>query len=766
MKKKLVCFGLILSLCLGMLCIPVGAWDEGQQDGLTVLFIPLDDRPISYDRTVLMAQSLEIQLLVPEEDWFSTKLDGQITNQNGTQYGDRGRLLQYVMDYADEADVLILSLDQLLSGGLMNSRCVEEMTPVVMPDGSTMTEYEVLDYLGNLAEEKEVYLIDSVLRFANSGEYGGYSAADGKVTRSYGRVSRPVLAEQDLTVENVLATNLLAENGEPAYMQAGFSAADLTRLTGDDGADGTWQVQEGSLLDRYLSIRERKLRLVDYALRTFQGKSQAHFILGVDDSSGGNTIHTNEIAYYETLMEGDWQIFSAMDGLMQTALAQVYLNWIGADGVNVELSYFGGSPEQVGDYNYIKVEDMVEDTIHYHYGSMVTEEPDIAVLVYCTTSDETLAETEIQRLVDQINENAENHLPTMLLDLSKNECYLMRQKLVEEIDLGYLLAYNGNAEATVQINLMLSQGIARYVQLKQAGTISQEAQEKYLENLMWCYVDEYYRTTGERDVMSRYLANLGYISNMGTLSDDLEREIHAKLTVHVRNAAVPLIENIQNGGFISNLRPYEVSNVTNMEIVSCVYPWLRQFEFGCIINAQVEQEEMPFTDVKESRFYYEPLRWALRQNMVQGMTGNTFEPGTSCDRAMVVTLLWRMAGEPEPEGQNPFTDVLEGRYYYKAVLWAAENGIVQGMTDHTFEPDTLCNRAMVVTLLWRMTGEPEQMQSRFRDVSSGRYYSTAVYWAQESRVTEGMTERDFEPKGVCLREQIVTFLYRFACLDC
>lgn len=767
MKRVLMCVLCVIALWGGIWAVGCDVWAGDAQEDLTVLFIPLDDRPVSYERTVLLADSLDIRVLIPEEDWFSTKLDGVPTNQNGTQYGDRGRLIQYVMDHADEADVLVLALDQLLSGGLMNSRCMEEMSLIELPDGSTMTEYEVLDYLGELAETKEIYLIDSVLRFATSGEYRGYVTKDGRLTRTYGRVSRPVLAEDELNIENILAASVLAENGEPAYMQAGFSGADLTLLTGDDGEDGTWQVQPGSLLDRYLSIRERKLRLVDYALRTFQNKKNAHFILGVDDSSGGNTIHTNEIAYYETLLKEDDQIFSAMDGLMQTAFAQLYLQWTGAQGVNVALSYYGGSSEQVGAFNYVEVETMVEDTILYHNGALVTENPDVAVLVYCTTTDDMLATQEIQRLIDQINENNRRHIPTILLDLSKNERTLMREKLVEEVDLGCLLAYNGNAEATVQVNLLLSQGITRYVQLKGENTVSREAQESYLKSLLWSYVDEYYRTTGGFDTMSQYLSSLGYTGNI-SFSADLQEPLQEKLTTLVREASEPVIENLLEGGYISNLAPYEVSQVEKAEIVACVYPWLRQFEFGCEMEISVyEQPEMPFVDVDESRYYYGPLQWAMRQDLVQGMTKNTFVPFGQCDRGMMVTLLWRMAGEPEPKGENPFTDVSEGRYYYKAVLWAFERGLIRGMTENTFEPETLCDRAMVVTLLWRMAGEPETEcnDATFEDVAEGKYYSDAVAWATEHSVTEGMTKHTFSPKETCLRGQIITFLYRFACLD-
>ena len=84
------------------------------------------------------------------------------------------------------------------------------------------------------------------------------------------------------------------------------------------------------------------------------------------------------------------------------------------------------------------------------------------------------------------------------------------------------------------------------------------------------------------------------------------------------------------------------------------------------------------------------------------MSATTFEPNTKCTRAQGVTFIWRLAGTPEHEsGTNPFKDVKSGSWYYKAVLWAVENGITDGMTPTTFEPNTKCSRAHIVTFLYR-----------------------------------------------------------------
>ena len=172
-----------------------------------------------------------------------------------------------------------------------------------------------------------------------------------------------------------------------------------------------------------------------------------------------------------------------------------------------------------------------------------------------------------------------------------------------------------------------------------------------------------------------------------------------------------------------------------------------------------------FSDVKDGEYYCDAVRWAVENKVTTGATDTTFDPRGKCSRAQIVTFLWRAAGEPQSKGETtPFTDVKPGTYYYDAVLWAAENGIANGMTATTFEPNRVCTRAQVVTFLWRAAGEPQPAgkTNPFTDVSSGAYYYDAVLWAVENKITSGMTDTLFGPGYTCQRAQAVTFLYRAA----
>ena len=171
----------------------------------------------------------------------------------------------------------------------------------------------------------------------------------------------------------------------------------------------------------------------------------------------------------------------------------------------------------------------------------------------------------------------------------------------------------------------------------------------------------------------------------------------------------------------------------------------------------------PFQDVPDDAYYFEAVNWAVANNVTNGTSETTFSPNMGCTRAQVVTFLWRAAGQPEPtEGTNPFTDVKEGTYYYKAVLWAVEKGITNGTSETTFDPDETCTRGQIVTFLWRREGKPAPTGTNnpFADVKPSAYFGSAVLWAVEKGITNGTSETTFEPNEDCTRAQVVTFLWR------
>jgi len=175
-----------------------------------------------------------------------------------------------------------------------------------------------------------------------------------------------------------------------------------------------------------------------------------------------------------------------------------------------------------------------------------------------------------------------------------------------------------------------------------------------------------------------------------------------------------------------------------------------------------EETENPFGDVAEQDYYYDAVLWAVENGITNGMGEGVFAPGAVCNRAQVVTFLWRAAGCPEPKSNlSPFVDIAPDAYYYDAVLWAVENGITNGMSATEFAPNGTVTRGQTVTFLWRAErGNVAEGMNAFTDVEADAYYYSAVQWAVENGITNGMSNTTFAPANGCTRGQIVTFLYR------
>ena len=185
----------------------------------------------------------------------------------------------------------------------------------------------------------------------------------------------------------------------------------------------------------------------------------------------------------------------------------------------------------------------------------------------------------------------------------------------------------------------------------------------------------------------------------------------------------------------------------------------------CVVTVKEPAPKNPFVDVAGDAYYYDAVLWAVSHSpqITNGTDATHFSPDATCTRAQVVTFLWRAKGSPEPRSSsNPFSDVKKSDYYYKAVLWAVENGVTKGTSATAFSPDQGCTRAQVVSFLWRAKGSPEPGSSSnpFSDVKKSDYYYKAVIWAVRQDITKGTDASHFSPDTACTRGQIVTFLFR------
>ena len=176
-----------------------------------------------------------------------------------------------------------------------------------------------------------------------------------------------------------------------------------------------------------------------------------------------------------------------------------------------------------------------------------------------------------------------------------------------------------------------------------------------------------------------------------------------------------------------------------------------------------------FEDVDDfDRYYYEAVYWAVDNGITVGYGGpGLFSPNAPCTREQIVTMLWNMMGKPEPTQIIHFTDVESGKWYEKAISWAAENGITVGLNDGTgrFGIGQPCTREMCVAFLHRAVGSPDpDTYQDFTDVDSARYYYVPISWAAENGITVGLNDGTgrFGVGQFCTRGMVISFLYRFS----
>ena len=194
------------------------------------------------------------------------------------------------------------------------------------------------------------------------------------------------------------------------------------------------------------------------------------------------------------------------------------------------------------------------------------------------------------------------------------------------------------------------------------------------------------------------------------------------------------------------------------------------YRYGMEQNYFMITDRFMFSDVSDpSRYYFEPVYWAFNHDpqITTGTSPTQFSPDKNVTRGQMVTFLYRLAGVPE-EGSKTFDDVDPSRYYAKAISWAASEGITTGYAGtNNFGPDDNCTREQIVTFLWRYAGSPEPVnQASFTDAKAGAYYLDALSWAAENGITVGLNDGTgrFGVGHTCTRGMCVTFLYRYASL--
>jgi len=175
-----------------------------------------------------------------------------------------------------------------------------------------------------------------------------------------------------------------------------------------------------------------------------------------------------------------------------------------------------------------------------------------------------------------------------------------------------------------------------------------------------------------------------------------------------------------------------------------------------------------YSDVSSSAWYYDAVQYAVENGLMNGTGDATFSPLASLNRAMLVTVLYRLAGEPAITGSDSFSDVTADSWYGDAVSWASENAIVLGIGDSSFQPDGSITREQIATILYRYAQSSGYDVSKADDLASfsdaakvSSYAETAVKWAVAQGILNG-SNGALNPTGTATRAEAAAMLQRFA----
>ena len=174
-----------------------------------------------------------------------------------------------------------------------------------------------------------------------------------------------------------------------------------------------------------------------------------------------------------------------------------------------------------------------------------------------------------------------------------------------------------------------------------------------------------------------------------------------------------------------------------------------------------------YTDVNTGAWYHEAVDYVIAKGLFNGTGTTTFSPNATVNRAMIVTVLYRLAGEPEVENLTSFRDVNASRYYAKAIAWASENGIVSGYKDGTFRPNQAATRQELAVILYRFGQYSGCDMSLKGDLDSykdskaiGGWAREAMAWCVGAGLLQGDPAGSLTPKGTATRAQYATIIMR------
>ena len=185
--------------------------------------------------------------------------------------------------------------------------------------------------------------------------------------------------------------------------------------------------------------------------------------------------------------------------------------------------------------------------------------------------------------------------------------------------------------------------------------------------------------------------------------------------------------------------------------------------FSLSVTAFAAVEDTGFSDVDADDWFADSAVYVRDNGIMNGTSATTFNPNGTTSRGQIAAILYRAAGSPAASGGTDFSDVAETAYYASAVRWAAANGVVTGYADGTFRPNDPITRQQLAAILWRYAGSPAaESGTDYADEDAiAAYAVTAVDWARDAGVISGRDGNRFDPSGRATRAQAAVILHRY-----
>ncbi len=481
-KRAVACL-----LCAAMMIVPVSGETSTGTEAPILAYVPLDNRPVVYQRVEMAAGAAGFDIRLPDEELFMTKLDGQGgTGVNGSQHGDGAAIMDWLEQMeTNGCNTYIIHLDQMFSGGLVGSR---------HPDSETITdeELDIMERLLALSNDpsNKVYYIDIVMRLASTASYKGYESAQYSALRSWGAEDRYIMSTTDFYTTDYEASVAQLEEIHANY-----------RI----GADGSTIAYDTSALteanvNEYLAFRKRKMMLMNMMIQ-YIGTNSA-YLVGVDDSTPNKNIQWNELAFLDAradVMDLDYVRMSDTDSIGLMAVARCANDYYGVRP-KVQVRYYGNKADANDDYGNDTLRESVDDHIACLNAASVDSGADVEVLVLTqpdsSYSDQTYKDN-IDALVAKANSNISSHIPTIVIEVSEvygdawgNGSKNLQDELLNNVEIGRLMGYSNWNTVGNSIGIALGMGVARYTYLDYEENITEESHIWQLQSLTYAFVKD------------------------------------------------------------------------------------------------------------------------------------------------------------------------------------------------------------------------------------------------------------------------------------